>query len=63
MENRKELIRFNKITRYCRWQFKYPPDDWTIFGLAMKWISPTDFYYKLCFFGFDVFIHFKRIFK
>jgi len=58
----KERISFKNITTYCRWQTKYPPDNWTIIGIAERWLSPTEFQYKICLCGFELHINFNRKF-
>lgn len=58
----KKKISFERIAFTNRWKYNYPPDDWTIIGIAQRWFSPESFEYKICLFGFDLHIWFKREF-
>lgn len=55
--------RFDRIHFYSRWSHKYPPDDWTIIGIAKWWFGPEDYSYRICFFGLELRIWIKREFR
>jgi len=51
-----------KVYGYCMWTYKYPPDDWCIFGIQ-KWRgSPGYIRYSLCLFGFELRVDINRKF-
>jgi hypothetical protein len=62
MKNTK--ITYDRVYFFNRWkQRKYSrPCDWTVFGLAVWWSSPESYCYRLCFFGLELKIWFKREF-
>ena len=55
-------LSLNKIYGYCRWNHKYPPDDWTVFGISIRWQSPQYIESRFCFFGFEIRIKINRTF-
>lgn len=58
----KEKITYDHLFFRNRWIEKYPNCDWVIIVLSVKWISPTQFCYKLSLFGLDLSIWFNREF-
>ena len=60
MEGRK--FKLSNIWFINRWKLKpYSRNgDWVIIGFSKWWSSPNDYCYKLCFFGFDVQIWFRK---
>lgn len=50
------------IYGYCRWNHKYPPDDWCIIGINKWWHSSEMIRYSLCLFGFELRININRKF-
>jgi hypothetical protein len=59
----KYKVSFRKITFYNRWKDIIPPDDWTIIGVGCWWSRPNRIHLKVCLFGFEIRIHFKREFQ
>ena len=55
--------KLKKIYIYNRWKNKYPPDDWTIFGVSTFWNSSEYYQYRICLFGIQVHIGIERIFE
>jgi hypothetical protein len=49
-----------KIYGYCRWNHKYPPDDFCLFGIAKWWHSPEMYQYRFCLYGFEIRVQIKR---
>lgn len=47
---------------FNRWKMKYPPDDWCILGISIRWIDPSYYQYRVCFFGFELRIGINREF-
>jgi len=62
MKAYKKKYSFDKVFVYCRWSHKYPPDDWTVFGVAKWWYDSRKIQYRLCFFGFELRININRKF-
>ncbi len=57
----KTKIRFRRMVLMNRWKRAYGRSgDWVIIGIQQWWASPDSFCYKLCFFGFDLQIWFKK---
>lgn len=65
MENRKELVKYDYTSFLNRWKqpFYARVDSWTVFGVSIFWHSANHFKYKICFFGFEIHIHFNRTFE
>ncbi len=55
--------RIKKVHGYCRWNHKYPPENWCVFGVAKWWYEPERHQYRLCFFGLEIRIDISRKFK
>lgn len=64
-KQRKYKIKFDRINFSNRWKQSRigRGSDWTIIGISEWWCSPTEFCYKICFFGLDLKIWFSRIFS
>jgi len=62
---KKEVIKFRRIFLQNRWrQPKYSRNgSWVPFGYQIWWAGPCDFCHKLCLFGIDISVWFKREFK
>lgn len=56
-------VKFEKFHFYNRWKNKYPSDDWTIFGVSKWWFGAESYSYKICLFGLELHIWYKRIFN
>jgi len=56
--------KLREVIFYNRWkQRKHSRNgDWTLFGLSRWACSYEEYSYKLCFFGFEVHLWFKKIF-
>jgi len=61
---KKEKIRFERISLVNRWkQRSYSRNgDWVIVGIHQRYASYDSFCIKLCFFGLDLQIWFKKKF-
>jgi len=59
---KKDKVKFERISFLNRWkQKKYSRQcDWVIIGVQQWYSSWESYCYKLCFFGFDVHIWFKK---
>lgn len=62
--NSKYKTRFLKVKFTNRWRIPdySREDNWTIIGLSVFHFSNERFHYKICFFGLQVNLHFKREF-
>lgn len=56
-------LSLDKIYFYDRWTYKYPPDDWCVIGMSVKWYDSRAFEYRICLFGFELRVRIKRTFK
>lgn len=54
--------RFDRVVFNNRWLQKYPPDNYTIFGLSKFWFSSLEYEWRLSFFGLEMRIWIKREF-
>jgi hypothetical protein len=61
-KTKKEIIKFDRLGLSNRWQQRKHSRtcNWTIIGISEWWFGPQDFCYKICFFGIDLHIWFKR---
>jgi hypothetical protein len=61
---KKPKITFDRISFFNRWkQRKYSRNcDWIVFGLAVWWVGPESYCYRLCLFGLELKIWFNREF-
>ena len=63
--NRKYKIRFKEVIGHNRWKrAKHQRNgDWVIIGISRQFFSPTEYEYRINFFGFDIRIWLEREFS
>lgn len=62
-KQKKYYTSFGRIRLYNRWNHPFPPDDWCIIGIYKRWFGSEEYSYRICFFGLESHVLFKREFK
>jgi len=58
-------IEFDEIVLKNRWRQKkhHRNGTWTIVGIHKHWFGPHEFEYRLCFFGIECHLWFKKVYE